>query len=114
MTCQWLRSSRGREQSFGVRTRVANWFHNPLHIAMRKTYDRTMEREVVHLSPAEAIRDIAAILERVEQGAEVVAEKDRHPVVVTQPAPRPGRLLSECIALAEAHGSTVTLDEGFS
>jgi hypothetical protein len=24
-----------------------------------------------------------------------------------------GRLLSECIALAEARGSTVTLDEGF-
>jgi hypothetical protein len=26
---------------------------------------------------------------------------------------RPGRLLSQCIALAEAHGSTATLDEGF-
>ena len=72
-----------------------------------------MEREVVHLSPAEAIRDIAAILERVEQGAEVIVEKDQRPVVVIQPAPRPGRLLSECIALAEAHGSTVTLDESF-
>lgn len=34
-----------------------------------------MEREVVHLSHAEAIRDIAAILERVEQGAEVIVEK---------------------------------------
>jgi hypothetical protein len=31
-----------------------------------------------------------------------------------RPAPRPGRLLSECIALAESHGSTVTLDEDFS
>ena len=72
-----------------------------------------MEREVVHLSPAEAIRDIATILERVEQGVEVIVEKDQRPVVVIQPAPRPGRSLSECIALAEAHGSTVTLDEGF-
>lgn len=73
-----------------------------------------MEREVVHLSQAEVIRDIAAILERVERGAEVIVEKDRRPAVVMRPAPRPGRLLSECIALAEARGSTVTLDEDFS
>ena len=73
-----------------------------------------MEHEVVHVSPAEVIRDIAAILDRVEQGAEVIVEKDRLPVVLIQPAPRPGRLLSECIALAEAHGSTVTLDEDFA
>ena len=72
-----------------------------------------MDREIVHLSPAEAIRDIATILERVEQGTEVIVEKDQRPVVLIQPAPRPDRLLSECIALAEAHGSTVTLDEGF-
>jgi Phd_YefM. len=72
-----------------------------------------MEREVVHLSQAEAIRDIASILERVERGAEVVVEKDRRPTVVIQPAPRPGRLLSECIALAESHGSKLTLDEDF-
>ncbi len=73
-----------------------------------------MEREVVHLSSVEAIRDIASILERVERGAEVIVEKDQRPVAVIQPAPRPGRLLSECIALAEAHGSTVTLDEDFA
>jgi antitoxin (DNA-binding transcriptional repressor) of toxin-antitoxin stability system len=72
-----------------------------------------MEREVVHLSHTEAIRDIAAILERVERGAEVIAEKDRRPMAVIQPAPRPGRLLSECVALAESHGSEVTLDEDF-
>ena len=74
---------------------------------------KAMAREVLHLSPAEAIRDIATILERVEQGTEVVVEKDHRPVVVMQPAPQPGRLLSECIALAEAHGSTAKLDEGF-
>ena len=73
-----------------------------------------MSREVVHLSQAEAIRDIAAILERVQRGTEVIVERDQRPVVVIQPAPSPGRLLSECIALAKAHGSTVTLDEGFA
>jgi antitoxin (DNA-binding transcriptional repressor) of toxin-antitoxin stability system len=73
-----------------------------------------MEHEIVHLSQAEAIRDIATILERVERGAEVIVEKDQRPAVVMRPAPRPGRLLSECIALAESRGSTTTLDEGFS
>jgi antitoxin (DNA-binding transcriptional repressor) of toxin-antitoxin stability system len=77
----------------------------------------SMEREVVHLSSAEAIRDIAAILDRVEHGAEVIVEKDDHPVVLIQPAPRPGRLLSECIALAEKYeqelGYAPTLDDGF-
>jgi antitoxin (DNA-binding transcriptional repressor) of toxin-antitoxin stability system len=72
-----------------------------------------MEREVVHLSKAKAIRNIAAILERVERGAEVFVEKDRRPTIVIQPAPRPGRLLSECIALAESRGSTLTLDQDF-
>jgi antitoxin (DNA-binding transcriptional repressor) of toxin-antitoxin stability system len=76
-----------------------------------------MEREVVHVSPAEVIRDIAAILDRVERGAEVIVEKDDHPVVLIQPAIRPGRLLSECIAMAERYeqqlGYTPTLDDGF-
>jgi antitoxin (DNA-binding transcriptional repressor) of toxin-antitoxin stability system len=77
-----------------------------------------MERDAVHVSSAEAIRDIAAILDRVERGAEVIVEKDRRPVALIQPAPRPGRMLSECIALARAHeegtGRAPTLDNAFS
>ena len=65
------------------------------------------------VNQAEAIRDIAAILERVERGTAVVIERDHRPVVILQPAPPAGRLLSECVALAEARGSTVTLDKGF-
>lgn len=72
-----------------------------------------MEREVVHLSRSEAIRDIAAILERVEHGVAVIVEGDERPLAIIQPASGTGRLLSECIALAEAHGSEVTLDEDF-
>jgi antitoxin (DNA-binding transcriptional repressor) of toxin-antitoxin stability system len=72
-----------------------------------------MEREILHLSSAEAIRDIADILERVEHGAEIIIEKDERPVAVIHPVHRPGRPLSECIALAEAHSSTVTLDHDF-
>lgn len=77
-----------------------------------------MERDVVHVSSAEVIRDIAAILERVEKGAEVIVEKDQRAVALIQPAPRPGRLLSECIALAKEHdekrGFALTLDDGFA
>ena len=73
----------------------------------------SMERESLHLSSDEAIRDIANILDRIEQGSEVIVEKDQRPVAVIQPPEQPGRLLSECIALAEAHGSQVTLDENF-
>jgi hypothetical protein len=55
----------------------------------------------------------------VRAGAEVVIEEDRRAVAVirnahfTKAPPGFGRLLSECIALAEAHGSTATLDSEF-
>jgi len=79
---------------------------------------RSMEHDVVHVSAAEAIRDIASILDRVERGAEVIVEKDLRPVALIQPAPRPGRLLSECIALAKAYeeetGRAPTLDDEFA
>jgi antitoxin (DNA-binding transcriptional repressor) of toxin-antitoxin stability system len=77
-----------------------------------------MEHDVVHVSSAEVIRDIAAILERVEHGAEVIVEKDQRAVALIQPAPRPGLLLSECIALAKEHeetrGYALTTDDDFA
>lgn len=77
----------------------------------------SMEHEVAHVSSAEVIRNIAAILDRVERRAEVIVERDMRPVARLQPAPRPGRLLSECIALAKAHeaekGTVPPLDDEF-
>ena len=65
------------------------------------------------MTEAELARDVHGVLARVQEGAEIVIEQDHRPVaVIRSPLPR-GRLLSECIALAEARGSTVTLDEGF-
>jgi antitoxin (DNA-binding transcriptional repressor) of toxin-antitoxin stability system len=74
-----------------------------------------MARHVVHISEAEAASNFADVLARVRAGAEIVID-GREPVVVTvRPSePEPGRLLSESIALAEAHGSTVTLDGEFA
>ena len=73
-----------------------------------------MAKHVIHISDAEAARDFASLLGRVRAGAEIVIEHDARPVAVLRSAePHPGRLLSESIALAEAHGSTVTLDGDF-
>jgi hypothetical protein len=47
------------------------------------------------------------------KGVEVVVERDDRPVaVIGLPFPQ-GRLLSECIALAEARGTSAIPDEGF-
>ena len=74
-----------------------------------------MVDRVFHISEEEAARNFADVLERVRAGAEVVIDGDE-PVVVSMRASKrePGRLLSESIALAEAHGSAVTLDGDFA
>jgi antitoxin (DNA-binding transcriptional repressor) of toxin-antitoxin stability system len=67
----------------------------------------------VRMSEAEVAGDLHGVLDRVQQGVEIVVEQDHRPVaVIRSPLPK-GRLLSECIALAEARGSMATLDEGF-
>jgi antitoxin (DNA-binding transcriptional repressor) of toxin-antitoxin stability system len=75
-----------------------------------------MAKEVIHISEAEAANNFADVLARVRAGAEIVIDGQEPVVVVTVRAlkPQPGRLLSESIALAEANGSTVTLDGDFA
>ena len=70
---------------------------------------------MIHISEAEAATtNVGTLLAHVRAGAEVVIEKDERPVAVLRSAePHSGRLLSESIALAEAHGSTATLDGNF-
>lgn len=58
----------------------------------------------IHISEAEAIRDIEGLLARAHLGVEIVIEKDAAPSIVLRKAAKPrGRLLSESIALAKAH-----------
>ncbi len=59
----------------------------------------------VHMSEAELARDLHAVLAKVQQGIEIVIEQDHRPVAVLKPSEplRPGRKLSECIALAKAY-----------
>jgi antitoxin (DNA-binding transcriptional repressor) of toxin-antitoxin stability system len=73
-----------------------------------------MADHVLHISEEEAARNFADVLARVRSGAEVVID-GHEPVVISMRTVKrePGRLLSESIALAETHGSTVTLDGDF-
>ena len=78
-----------------------------------------MAKDVIHVSDKEAANDFASLLARVREGAEVVIEHDARPVAVVRSAePFRGRLLSESIALAEAHakelGYEPTMDPDFA
>ncbi|HEY4363826.1 MAG TPA: hypothetical protein VGN17_22855 [Bryobacteraceae bacterium] len=46
-------------------------------------------------------------------GAEIVIEHEGRPVARITPIRGPGRPIAECVAIAEARGSKVTLDEEF-
>lgn len=74
-----------------------------------------MVQPVIHISEEEATKDFATVLMHVLAGAEVVIEQGARRVAELKPvAARSGRLLSESIAMAEARGSTATLDEDFA
>jgi antitoxin (DNA-binding transcriptional repressor) of toxin-antitoxin stability system len=69
---------------------------------------------VIHISEADAARDFASLMARVREGSEVVIENGARAIAIVRPADtRPGRLLSESIAAAEARDSKVTLDKDF-
>jgi prevent-host-death family protein len=78
-----------------------------------------MGKDVIHVSDEEAANDFASLLARVSEGTEIVIEHKARPVAVLRPVEAfPGRLLSESIALAEAHakelGYAPTMDPDFA
>jgi antitoxin (DNA-binding transcriptional repressor) of toxin-antitoxin stability system len=79
-----------------------------------------MNRRVIHISEKEAkSTDVATLLEHVRAGTEVIIEDEARPVAILRAADsHPGRLLSESIAMAEAHakelGYEPTLDPDFA
>jgi hypothetical protein len=73
----------------------------------------------IHISEDEAIRDFPGLLARAHLGVEIVIEKESAPPIVLRKAVEPrGRLLSESLALAEAHaresGSEPAMDADFA
>jgi antitoxin (DNA-binding transcriptional repressor) of toxin-antitoxin stability system len=77
-----------------------------------------MEPRILRVSEADAVRDLAAILQRVQAGTEVVIERDAQPLAVIRAAGPERRTISECIALAAAHekgsGEGPVLDPDFA
>jgi antitoxin (DNA-binding transcriptional repressor) of toxin-antitoxin stability system len=77
-----------------------------------------MEPQVLYIDEADAMRDLAAILRRVQTGAEVIIERDAQPLAIIRAAAPVRRTISECIALAEAHetetGQAQLLDPDFA
>jgi antitoxin (DNA-binding transcriptional repressor) of toxin-antitoxin stability system len=68
----------------------------------------------IHISEAEFVRDPYAVLAKVEEGVEIIVERNHRPVATIKPSGRSGRPISACIASARASGSKVTLDGGFA
>ena len=77
-----------------------------------------MNMAVIHISEADAARDLPGLLARVRAGAEIVIESDLHPAAVLRAAELPRRSISECIALAKKHeeetGEAPVLDPDFA
>ena len=69
--------------------------------------------EPLHISEADAVCDLAAILQRVQAGAGFLIERDAQPLAVISAAAPPRRTISECIALMPAE-STATIDSDFA
>ncbi|HEY6393599.1 MAG TPA: hypothetical protein VIX89_20120 [Bryobacteraceae bacterium] len=68
----------------------------------------------VRITEAELARDVHAVLEKVQQGSEVIVEREDHrPVAVISPHHGSGRPITEILREARRRNSTVTLDEDF-
>jgi hypothetical protein len=70
---------------------------------------------IIRVPRSEAISNIASLLDRAFEGAEVVIEDGPRKVRLTSPEPSgPGRLLSESIASARRRASSATIDKDFA
>ena len=68
---------------------------------------------ILHITEAELARDIAAALDRVQSGAEIVIERNAKPVAVLRAAEPRRRKLSGIAAALPEH-STATVDPDFA
>jgi prevent-host-death family protein len=69
--------------------------------------------EVLRITEAELVRDVHAVLEKVQKGAEIVIEQNSRPVAVLRAAAPRRRKLSE-IAASLSEQSSATVDPDFA
>ncbi len=74
----------------------------------------SMEPRVLHLSEADVVKDIVAVLAKVREGTEVIVEQDHRPIAVIKPPKPAGRPISEVIAALKARGSNAVIDDDFA
>ena len=55
------------------------------------------------MTEAEVTNNFGAVLEQLQQGAEIVVEQDHRPVAIIRPPEGPGRSIDESIALAQGY-----------
>lgn len=61
--------------------------------------------EPLHISEAGLAKDVRSILQRAETGADVIINRDAHPVAVILPAEPVRRKISDCITPATSYFS---------
>lgn len=61
------------------------------------------DMSTVRITESELARDVHGVLEKVQQGVEIIVEQNHRPVAVIKTPATPGRKISECIALAKEY-----------
>ena len=72
------------------------------------------DMSTVRITESELARDVHGVLEKVQQGVEVIVEQNHRPVAVIRASQPAGRKISEVIAALEAGGANAVLDEDFA
>jgi antitoxin (DNA-binding transcriptional repressor) of toxin-antitoxin stability system len=67
----------------------------------------------LRITEGELARNLHAVLEKVQEGVEVIVEQDHRAVAVIKTPHRSGRPITEILQEARQRNSTVTLDEDF-
>lgn len=57
----------------------------------------------IHITEEELARDPHAVLNKVQDGTEIIVEHDHRAIAVIKGPPRSGKPISECIAFAKAY-----------
>ena len=68
----------------------------------------------VRVSESELARDLHAILTKVQEGLEVVVERDHRPIAIIKPSTKTGRMISDVLADLKARASAAVMDDDFA